>query len=455
MKRLILAVVLAVVIVLTAKYFGLLSGPLILGGASPPRGATAPAGPFALVGGTLLDGTGGTPVRNSVVLINRERIEKVGTIASVPVPAGYDRVSTEGMTVLPGLWDPHVHLIYAGYPDLQEYLKRYGSQVDTIMPVMAEQFLLSGVTSIRDLGAPLSVLTVKQRIQQGEIPGPTIYAAGPFLTTAAFGPHSVVVTGEADARAATRRLLDAGVDIIKFVNADRMPPGAAKAIVQEAHARGKKATAHGRSDAEIRACLEADIDELQHIGYDSTEYPSDIVEAIRRRIASGRRLAWSPTVRTQLDAAELTIDREFLDDPRNFHGLPPVIVTDIHAALAAFSPRPLRPDTKHIVDRKIAQLRQLGVDLVFGSDEGAFGATAAQGTARELEAWVRDLGFDPMTAIRKATFDAATHVGADRESGSVTPGKFADVIAVEGNPLRQVDVLANPAVVIKHGRRYK
>jgi len=167
MKRLILAVVLAVVIVLTAKYFGLLSGPVILGGASPPRGATAPAGPFALVGGTLLDGTGGTPVRNSVVLINRERIEKVGTIASVPVPAGYDRVSTEGMTVLPGLWDPHVHLIYAGYPDLQEYLKRYGSQVDTIMPVMAEQFLLSGVTSIRDLGAPLSVLTVKQRISAG------------------------------------------------------------------------------------------------------------------------------------------------------------------------------------------------------------------------------------------------------------------------------------------------
>src|SRR5262252_1368054 len=154
MKRLILAVAVAVVIVLTAKYFGLLSGPVILGGQAS---SLVPAGPVALVGGTLLDGTGGTPLRNSVVLINRERIEKVGTVASVPVPAGYDRVSTEGMTVLPGLWDPHVHLIYAGYPDLQEYLKKYASQVDTIMPVMAEQFLLSGVTSIRDLGAPLSV----------------------------------------------------------------------------------------------------------------------------------------------------------------------------------------------------------------------------------------------------------------------------------------------------------
>ena len=220
---------------------------LSLDGVSQMRAATAPAKPIALVGGTLIDGTGGALVRNSVVLLRQERIEKIGTITTLPVPQGYERVSTEGMTVLPGLWDPHVHLIYANYPNLQEYLKKYGSQLDTIMPAMAQQFLLSGVTSIRDLGAPLNVLNVKKRIERGEIPGPTIYAAGPFLTTAGFGPHSVVVTNEADAGAATRRLLDAGVDIIKFVNADQLKPGVARAIVQQAHARGKKATAHGRS----------------------------------------------------------------------------------------------------------------------------------------------------------------------------------------------------------------
>ena len=424
-------------------------------GVSQPRGASAPAGPLALVGGTLLDGTGGSPIRNSVVLMSHDRIEKVGTVSAVPVPAGYERISTEGMTVLPGLWDPHVHLIYAGYPNLQDYLKKYGSQVDAIMPVMAEQFLLSGVTSIRDLGAPLSVLTVKKRIQQGEIPGPTIYAAGPFLTTEAFGPHSVVVTDEANARAATRRLLDAGVDIIKFVNADRMQPGVAKAIVQEAHARGKKATAHGRSDAEIRVCLDADIDELQHVGYESPEYPADIVESIRRRIAAGRALSWSPTVGTQLHADEIAFDHEFLDDPRNFKDVPPLIAADVRQAVAAYAARPPRTDTRKIVDRKVGQLRELGVQLVFGSDEGSFGATAAQATARELEAWVRDLGFTPMAAISRATLEAAKHVGGDRDSGSVAEGKFADVIAVEGNPLRHIDVLANPAVVIRHGRRYK
>src|SRR6185369_725674 len=81
-------------------------------GASHTRAAGPAAKPIALVGGTLIDGTGGAVVRNSVVLLRQERIEKIGTTANLPVPQGYERISTEGMTVLPGLWDPHVHLIY-------------------------------------------------------------------------------------------------------------------------------------------------------------------------------------------------------------------------------------------------------------------------------------------------------------------------------------------------------
>ena len=79
------------------------------------RAAQNPA--LALVGGSLIDGTGNPPVRNSVVLIRNDRIEAVGTVESLPVPNGYETVSTEGMTVLPGLWDLHVHLMYAGHPD--------------------------------------------------------------------------------------------------------------------------------------------------------------------------------------------------------------------------------------------------------------------------------------------------------------------------------------------------
>jgi len=85
--------------------------------------------PLALVGGTLIDGTGGL-IRNSVVLVRNDRIERVGTVDSVPVPTGYEQVSTEGMTVLPGLWDPHVHLIYNGHPNIGDWFKNYASQFD-------------------------------------------------------------------------------------------------------------------------------------------------------------------------------------------------------------------------------------------------------------------------------------------------------------------------------------
>lgn len=311
------------------------------------------------------------------------------------------------------------------------------------------------MTSVRDLGAPLEILNVKKRIDNGQAIGPTIYAAGPFLTDAPFGPHSVPVADEAAARTATKKLIAAGVNVIKFVNADRMPTGAARAIVEEAHAAGLTATAHGRTDVEIRAALAAGVDELQHIGTQSTEFPEDVVAAIRDRIRRGPPLSWSPTVGPDLNADELAANPEFLDDARNYRGLAPLIAADIRQAVAKAPSRQPAPQTMATVHRKVAQLRDLGVDLVFGSDQGTFGVTAAQATWRELDAWVRGLGVDPMTAIRKATLDAARHVGADRDSGSIAPGKFADVIAVAGNPLRHIDVLREPALVIKHGRRYK
>jgi imidazolonepropionase-like amidohydrolase len=391
------------------------------------------------------------------VLIRGERIEKVGTSGSLPVPAGYQQVSTEGMSVLPGLWDPHVHLVYAGYPSLAEWFTKYSAQIERdIMPATARQFLMSGVTSIRDMGAPLGVLDLGRRIERGEADGPTVYAAGPFLTAgAAFGIHNIPVKDEDDARAATRRLIAAGVHLIKFSSAEAMAPGVARAIVDEAHAAGKRAAAHGRTDAEIRIGLAAGVDEFQHIGILSPEYPADIIARIRERVAAGRPLYWSPTVGPDLNADELAANPEFLDDPRNFEGLPPAITADIRAAVAKAAPRPPAAERQAIILRKVAQLRELGVEFVFGSDEGSFGMTAAQATWRELDVWVRHLGVDPMTAIRKATLDAARHLGVDGEVGSIAAGKRADVIAVRGNPLRHIDVLREPAIVVKGGRRYK
>src|SRR5262245_38759367 len=188
--------------------------------AQRPATPSSPTSPIALVGGTLIDGTGSAPVRNSVVLIRGERIEKVGTIASLPVPDGYDRIATDGMTVLPGLWDLHVHLMYAGHPDNRHWFETYTPQFDrVIIPASAQQMLMAGVTTVRDLAAPpREIIAVKRRIAGGEIPGPTLYVAGPALTKGA-NPSAVQtwnVSDAADARAKTSQLIDQGVDWIKI-----------------------------------------------------------------------------------------------------------------------------------------------------------------------------------------------------------------------------------------------
>ena len=137
----------------------------------------------ALVGGTLIDGFGGKPIYNSVILIDGEKIVGVGHQGNLPVPTGYQIISTEGMSVMPGLWDMHVHLMINGHSDYTHWDSTYIDKFEkVIMPSSAHQLLMAGVTSARDLGAPLDAsINVRNRINKGEIPGPTMYMSGPFL----------------------------------------------------------------------------------------------------------------------------------------------------------------------------------------------------------------------------------------------------------------------------------
>src|SRR5499426_1108901 len=136
-----------------------------------------------LAGGTLIDGYGGRPLRNSVIIIEGERIKAVGQVGTLPIPEDAELISTEGMTVLPGLWDMHVHLMINGHSDYAHWDKTYPPQMElVIMPASAKQLLMAGVTSARDLGGPLQAsISVRDRIKKGEIPGPTLYVAGPFI----------------------------------------------------------------------------------------------------------------------------------------------------------------------------------------------------------------------------------------------------------------------------------
>jgi imidazolonepropionase-like amidohydrolase len=426
-----------------------------------------PDGPMALVGGTVIDGTGKAPVRDGVVLIRAGRIEAVGTTDSLRVPDGYAAVSTDGMTVLPGLWDLHVHLMYAGHPNPRYWLQTYSPQFErVVMPASAEQLLMAGVTSARDLAAPLQpILAVKARIEKGEIPGPTLYVAGPALTKGASAIQTWTVSGAADGRVKTSQLIDAGVDWIKVLNADQLTLEEMQAIVGEAHARGRKVAAHAFSEAEIRRGLAAGVDDLQHLRTQTPEYAPDVLAVIRERIRTGPPLYWTVTAggNGQLNAAYLASNPEFLDDPANFIGLPQPIVDDVRQAITATtrgaSPRAgavqSQQEIDAIVKRKIAQIRQLGVQIVFGTDVGSWGEVTGHATWMEADLWVRALGIEPMTVIQAMTLDAARMMGADRDSGSITEGKVADVIAVRGDPLRHMDVLREPRIVIKHGRRVR
>lgn len=422
-----------------------------------PLGAAAQARGLALVGGTLIDGTGGEPLRNSVVLVRDDKIERVGTISTVKVPDGYDRVSTEGMTVLPGLWDLHVHLIYSGHPNLQYWLQTYASKFeDVTMPAAARQMLKAGITSVRDLAAPTgAVMAIKKRIESGTLRGPTIYASGAALFPGEGPdlPHAMRISGAADAARKTRELANAHVDIVKMFGADGRPVDEIRAAVETAHSLGLRVTAHGRTDGEIRVGLAAGVDEFQHIGTDTPELPADIIETIRQRIAGGRPLYWSPTVGAEANKPWLERDFEYLASPRNFVGLPPELELDVRNALDTFKPPAVPATLKPTLKRKLQQLRELGVVFVSGSDEGTFGQPAGDALWRDLEAWVRDFNMDAMTAIKWVTGDAAAYMGAGESVGTIRQGKYADIIGVEGNPLEHISVLRAPALVVRHGQR--
>jgi imidazolonepropionase-like amidohydrolase len=258
----------------------------------------------ALVGGTLVDGFGGRPVRNSVILIEGERISAVGQVGTLAVPAGAEVISTEGMTVLPGLWDMHVHLMINGHSDYTHWDKTYPSQFESvIMPASAKQLLLAGVTSARDLGGPLEAsISVRDKINAGKIPGASIYVSGPFIQKKPYPGTELFrwgVLGMEDARAKVAKLAAAGVNVIKLIDQDQMAEGEVEAVVQTAHARGLPVVAHSHRPEEIRRGLAAGVDCFEHTGLASApEYPRDIIDAIRERTAkmSLGPLFWTPTI---------------------------------------------------------------------------------------------------------------------------------------------------------------
>ncbi|MDX2184330.1 MAG: amidohydrolase family protein [Gemmatimonadaceae bacterium] len=418
----------------------------------------------ALVGGTLIDGYGGPPVRNSVVLVRGDRITAVGTVGGLAVPAGATVISTEGMTVLPGLWDMHVHLMLAGHGNYAKWDREYPPKLASeILPATARQTLRAGVTSVRDLGAPLDdILQLKRRIDAGELPGPTVYPSGPFIQKAPYPGTEAFrwgVNGPDDARAKIRRLAQAGVKVIKLIDQDEMSREEIAAIVDEAHKATLPVIAHAHRPEEIRLGLAAGVDGFEHTGLATApRYPDDIILALRERSARGNvaPIWWTPTISVLDQFTTKRDDDEFLDDPTWQLGLSAETITDIRASLRRLDTLTYYryvPARKPWLQTKFRQLRESGVRLMIGTDGGVPATWHGSSTIEEMVSWVRDFEMSPMETIRAATYWPALSLGVLDSVGTVTAGKKADILVVRGSVLQDIGRLRQVEVILKNGKR--
>ncbi len=434
--------------------------------AAAAQSQPARAGSMALVGGTLIDGNGGVPVRNSVILVSDGRITAVGQVGTLAVPAGTTVVSTEGMTVLPGLFESHAHVMLVGHGDYAHWDKTYPARLQKdVIPVAARQSLMHGVTSLRDLGGPLEpIMDVKRKIDRGELVGATIYTSGPFIQHAPYPGTEAFrwgVNGVDDARAKVRTLAAAGVSVIKLIDQDEMTMDEVRAVVDEAHAHKLPVVAHAHRPEEIRRGLAAGVDDFEHTGLATAwEFPADIIEGLRARAAQGNKppLFWTPTIDVLTNYMARRDDPEFIDDPRWYEGLPGDIAADVKRSIShidTLSYFRFVPNRKPTLANKFRQLRQTGVRLLVGTDAGVPANFHGYATPEEMITWVRTYGMDPMETIRAATYWPALSLNVLDKVGTIDPGKAADIIAVRGNPLTDITVLRRVELVVKSGRRVR
>jgi imidazolonepropionase-like amidohydrolase len=422
----------------------------------------------ALVGGRLIDGFGHRPISNSVILIKDGLIEKVGTVESLPVPKNYHVISTEGMDVLPGLWENHAHLMINGHADYNHWHKAYPERFENeIMPASAVQLLLAGVTSARDLGAPLKEsISIKKRIAEGSLPGPRLYVSGPFIQHKAYPGTDAYrwgVSSVSDVKKKVGRLAKAGVDIIKLIDQDHMPIKVAQAVVDEAHKHKLKVVAHSHRPNEIRRGLEIGVDNFEHTGLTTApEYPQDIIEKLKERTATGRvaggPLYWTPTVEGLWNYTSMVDNPEKLDTSCWHRGLKVDTIADIKQSLrepGKIEYMQLTPLRMNTLKKKIKQLRNAGVVFLVGTDSGIPAKFHCQSTWNELAVWVDEMDIPAMDAIRAATYWPAVMMGKSDVSGTISEGKYADIIAVKGDVLKYINLLSDVKLVMKNGVLYK
>ena len=420
---------------------------LFLGASAALAAAPPPAPLVAVKTGRLIDTKSGTVVPAAVIVVEGGRVKAVGP--SVAIPAGATVIDLSGLTVLPGLFDCHTHLVgdYVNDKDPLSDLKKSAADRAFESVPNARATLDAGFTTVRDVGTYRAFVDVALRdaIARGDFPGPRMFVAGAYLTITGgggaitgFAPDVAlpwdlrfgVADGVDQVRQRVRDIAQHDVDVIKVLatgaflthgsnpHAIEYTYDEIRAAVEEASHKGLKVAAHAHSTEGIKLAVKAGVASIEHGTY--------------------------------LDDEGIRLMKE--------HGT--YLVADIYDAewirqgAAAGYPQDFadkQPEGDELQRQAFRKAVEAGVRIAFGTDVSNF----PHGLNARQFAWQVKYGQTPMQAIQSATVGASDLVGRGNDAGSLEPWKRADLIAVKGDPLADVRALESVAFVMKEGKIFK
>lgn len=394
-----------------------------------------PAALTAIVGGKLVDGLGGPPVENSVVVVRDGRIVASGPASEVKVPAGAQTVDARGKTVLPGLWDMHAH-----YEQVE-----WG-------PI----YLATGVTTVRDCGNEFEyIVPVRDAIDHGRGLGPRLLLAGLVDGTSKMSLGTVRVDTPEQVRAAVDRYFKAGFRQMKIYSS--VKPEMVKLICEEAHKKGMSVTGHIPQGMNMEDGIQAGMDQVNHFQYVLTQMrawgnKNPILDPESEQV--NRLIALMKAHNTVLDDTMILfyLSLHKVAKPEEIEPGIMKVAPELRGPLLSMIGQG-SPVAAQVMDswlKVLGKLHKSGITLMAGTDQAVPGFSVDG----EIELYVK-AGFTPMEAIQAATSVPARVMGLEKESGSIGPGKRADILIVDGDPLSNISDIRKVSLVFANGRPFR
>jgi imidazolonepropionase-like amidohydrolase len=411
---------------------------------------------YAITGGSLIDGNGGEPSDDSLILVRGNVIVSVSKAADTPIPEGYQVLDAQGKTIIPGLTDMHVHFWREATPNLYPYVLDESIGVEYQKQLYA--FLFCGVTSIFDLISDENLIYgLRKKQHEGCLMSPRIYSAG--LAIAKYSDHyEYASTRFAATPEGAKQLVDLysknkpDVGKIVYYSSSEEEDHALKYLIDELHSRGLKSAVHGQMNWQSKVIARVAPDALAHM----VIFPDD--EVINTIIKN--KIAVITTLNLTYGRFVVTDNPDFIDDPLIKSCVDPRLRSSykdpalLRAARNIFNPyywswlwwKSSVPDLYH----KIRKINDAGILLMTGTDVGTNGNF--QGVAEHAEiSQLVDAGFTPLQVISMATKNCSVFLGKQDQQGTIEAGKLADLVILKADPTKDISNTKKIALVMKGG----